>query len=651
MNKILIVGHPQSGYEEVEELLNACGMASAQPSRRDGFLPQQISATLCKAHNAGTLQCIGAASDVQQIEAGPIWHGMALDLMLGNLDQPFWGWADPQSIWLLDYWSQLDPTITFVLVYDKPQTVLTRLDVQAAAKLEPQALQQRVQGWAAYNGALLRFFLRHPQRCLLVHTQQVRESAASYLQQMRARINAPWSERMGELVGDLEMPAGDAVAELQIGNATAASSATPWTPLTPHRPAPDALAAFLADALLSQHPASLQLYEELQASANLPLGDEASQAVPAALDAWQSMVARQLELQTQASQIDDMEQAAQLLQTRLDDAQSLALQKQALVEQLDAACQHAEQLAQRRQQLLDEQTRLRSTEAQHHEQRLAELVIAREALEARQREAEGENELLLNQLHQVQEELERHYLDAQQKAQRLDALQQAEASLRQITGQQEKQLAEKQKQFAEKQKQLAEQQQQLSQLTKQEQEAQKRLQALQTELNSARTKASEPPPELLQENELLLNQLHQVQEELERYYLEAQKLKQKAAPAKPAEPVYYGAGQRIRQQLSYKLGATMIERSRTVGGWFSMPVELLRVARQHKRELPLRAAQKLPPIHKYRDAHEAERHRNHLSYRLGQTLLKNARSPIGWMRLPSAIRHEVRAFRRRQQQG
>lgn len=542
MNKILIVGHPQSGYEEVEELLNACGMASAQPSRRDGFLPQQISATLCKAHNAGTLQRIGAASDVQQIEAGPIWHGMALDLMLGNLDQPFWGWADPQSIWLLDYWSRLDPTITFVLVYDKPQTVLTRLDVQAAAKLEPQALQQRVQGWAAYNGALLRFFLRHPQRCLLVHTQQVRESAASYLQQMRARINAPWSERMGELVGDLEMPAGDAVAELQIGNATAASSATPWTPLTPHRPAPDALAAFLADALLSQHPASLQLYEELQASANLPLGDEASQAVPAALDAWQSMVARQLELQTQASQIDDMEQAAQLLQTRLDDAQSLALQKQALVEQLDAACQHAEQLAQRRQQLLDEQTRLRSTEAQHHEQRLAELVIAREALEARQREAEGENELLLNQLHQVQEELER-------------------------------------------------------------------------------------------------------------YYLEAQKLKQKAAPAKPAEPVYYGAGQRIRQQLSYKLGATMIERSRTVGGWFSMPVELLRVAREHKRELPLRQVQKLPPISKYRDAHDAERHRNHLSYRLGQTLLKNVRSPIGWARLPFAIRHEVRAFRRRQQQG
>ena len=498
MNKILIVGHPQSGYKEVEELLNACGMAGAQPSRREGYLPQQISATLCKAHNASTLQRIEAGSDVQQINVGPLWNGMALDLMLGNLDQEFWGWSDPQAIFLLDYWLSLDPAITFVFVYDKPQSVLTRMDAQSAAGLDSQSLQQRAHGWTAYNAALLHFFLRHPQRCLLVNTQQVRASAASYLQQMRARIDAPWSDRMDQLAGPLALTEGDAPVDADTDSLALAAAGC--TADTSRRSPSDALTTYLADALLSQHTASLQLYEELQSCANLPLDDEVGRIVPAALDAWQSMVARQLELQEQ----------------------------------------------------LDEQTR--------------------------QREFEKKNELLLNQLRQVQEELE-----------------------------------------------------------------------------TARVKPSAPPAELLQENELLLNQLHQVQEELARYYLEAKSLKHKvapaAAPAKPAEPVYYGAGQRIRQQLSYKLGATMIERSRSVGGWVSMPIELLRVARQHQRELPLRAAQKLPPIHKYRDAHEAERYRNHLSYRLGQTLLQSVRSPIGWARLPMAIRHEVREHRNRQSKG
>ncbi|HMP10022.1 chromosome partitioning protein ParA [Hydrogenophaga sp.] len=631
MNKILIVGHPQSGHEDVEQLLNACGMASAQPSRREGYLPQQISATLCKAHNTGTLQRIEAGADVQQIEAGPVWNGMALDLMLGNLEQSFWGWSDPQSVFLLDYWRNLDPAITFVLVYDQPQSVLTRLDAPAAAELSPQALQQRVQGWSAFNAALLHFFLRHPERCLLVHAQQVRESAASYLQQMRARIDAPWSEHAEQLGGPLALTDGQ-TDETGV--------------ITPQRAAPDALATFLADALLSQHPASLQLYEELQACANLPLSDDVGRAAPAALEAWHTMGARQLELQAQAHELDQREQATRALQAQVDAAQALATQRQALADQLDQARQRAEQLAQQRQQVLDEQARLHASESQQQQARLAELASARDKLETRQREVAEENELLLNQLHQVQEELERHYLDAQQKAQRLEALQQAEASLRQNTDQQQKQLAEQQEQLRLQQERLTELQ---ARLKLKEQEAQKQLAALQTELQSTKAQVSEPPAELLQENELLLNQLHQVQEELERYYLEAQKLKQQLPPPQPAKPVHYGAAQRVQQQLGYRLGATMIERSRSVGGWLGMPFALMRVARQHKRELPQRQAQRLPPISQYRDAHEAERVRQHLSYRLGQALLHNVRTPVGWVRLPWALRREVRDFRRQRQ--
>ena len=225
----------------------------------------------------------------------------------------------------------------------------------------------------------------------------------------------------------------------------------------------------------------------------------------------------------------------------------------------------------------------------------------------------------------MQQELERQHQEATEKAQRLDALHKAEAGLRQTT---------------------EDQQQQLTQLQAKEKESQERLQTLQAEQIKAQAIHETRQRESEEENELLLNQLNQVQQELECYYLEAQKLKQKATPAKPVEPVYYGAGQRIRQQLSYQLGAAMIEGSRSVGGWFGMPVALMRISRQHKQEKPQRDALKLPPINRYRDAADADRYRQHLSYRLGSIFLKNIRSPLGWLHMPLALKRQVSEYRR-----
>jgi hypothetical protein len=158
-----------------------------------------------------------------------------------------------------------------------------------------------------------------------------------------------------------------------------------------------------------------------------------------------------------------------------------------------------------------------------------------------------------------------------------------------------------------------------------------------------------PPPdntkvkELEEENDLLLAQLHQVQEELERYYLENQDLKKKQTQPK-AKP--YGAAQRIQQQLSYRLGAAMITNSRSLGGWLRMPFALARQVRAYRADQRAKAGQKLPPIHSYADAHEADRCRQHLSYQLGQTLLKHGKTPWGWLWLPFALAGTAKAFKK-----
>lgn len=603
MNKILIVGHPLSGYQEVERLLRACGMAPALPSRRDGFLPEQISATLAKAHNAPALQRLGNGdAELRQLTPGPVWHGMALDLMLGNIDQPLWGWADPQAIHWLNYWRDLDPDLHFILVYDRPHSLLTRNQADPATPDSPEDLARQARQWAAYNAALLHFFHRNPQRCLLVHSEQARRSASAYLNQVRARIDAPWVERLG-LEGNHTGPHASGTPTPCVTQDLPPALASGDTGETPDAP----LALLVADTLLRDQPESRQLYEELQAAANLPLAldDEPGRDTALALQAWAAL-------------------NAQRQRQRHQDK---------LLQQLEAGQAQAEALAAEHWRLLQAEQQLRAQDAQTHSAALADLSTARQQIEQQQRELQQDNELLLSQLHQVQEELERHYLNSQQQATQLEAL----SAQQQQAEQQAAQLKER----------LAAAEQRAAEAARQAQAKAQELKSAQSELSELQARPA-VDPQLSEENDLLLTQLHRVQEELERYYLENQRLKAQVAPPKPEKPAFYGAADRVRQQLSYRIGARMIQNSRSLGGWVAMPWAVLGEVRRFKREQPEREARKLPPIHTYRDAHEAERVKQHLSYRLGQAYLANAKSPVGWLRMPFAIQREAKAFRQRQ---
>jgi hypothetical protein len=517
MNKIAIVGHPASGYRDVEALLNQCGMRPPLPSRRDGLLPHDITATLCKAHKAPPVDVVADENEITQIQAGPVWHGMALDLMLGNLDQDLWGWADPQAIHTLDYWRELDPKLTFVLVYDEPHRVLAQAARSQGDPPTAQDLQRLLDNWVAYNGALLRFHLRHPQRSQLVHAQQVRRAADRYLQQLQPLLDAPLTRLPGatDQIGVTQhalAPAGSALL-LPDTLVQAVSAAGLEPQVAAQRLSAEAAERYLIDGVLANHPQALQLYAELQSAANLPTDPAARLGPQHAMAAWETLVRQRAFM--------------------------------------------AELLAQLNAQ---------------HQRKTGEWENARTLLEHARTEQTQENERLVSQLHQVQEELERQVRAARET---------------QETG---------------KHKALSE------------------------------------------ENELLLSQLHQVQEELERYYLENQRLKQKVPPPKPPGP--YGAADRIKRQLSYRLGTVMIQRSRSLGGWFGMPWALAAEAKAFRADLAQRQAdKKAPPIHKYRDAHEAERVKQHLSYRLGSTLIQHGKSPLGWLKLPFALSREVRQFR------
>jgi len=576
MTKIIIVGHPQSDIESIEQLLIAAGMATARPSRRDGLRAQEINATLIKAHGVIPVESVQHAEQLQQIQVAPVWQGMVLDLMLNNLDHPLWGWADHQAVYLLDYWKDLDPKVVFVLAYDAPHTALTRLRLEEANASEEE-LQRRLDAWVAYNSALLHFHLRNPTRSVLVHTQQVKPAGNHYLQYLSERIALPLVLSDQDTWKTPEISAAPDTVSTLLGE--------------------NAHIDVLIDLLIQTNPQAQTLYAELQAAStlasNLPqqglLALTHPDGVHLRYRAWQACMTQQQQIQHLSQRIQEVSTQNTQLHAQVEQTQRAIDQAHQQAQAREAQHAYALKLAQQATQ----------TQAEEQAQQLA-------AAQHKTREITQEKDSLQAQLQKIQKDLGQYQQEAEEHA----------AAIRAATSE----LQAKNKQLADAQKVLEKNKQQAQMDAK---------------------KSKEKSLELQQENDLILNQLHQVQEELERYYLENQEIK---ANQKPKAEIYYGAADRIKQELAYRLGSRMIAQSRSLGGCLCMPFALRAEVKKFRQSEAAITHDNLPPIAQYNDAHEAERVKKHLSYRLGARMLANAKSVTGWLTMPWALRAEIKNF-------
>lgn len=90
-----------------------------------------------------------------------------------------------------------------------------------------------------------------------------------------------------------------------------------------------------------------------------------------------------------------------------------------------------------------------------------------------------------------------------------------------------------------------------------------------------------------------------------------------------------GAKIRMQDDLSYKLGKTMIENSKSLKTCFTLPFKLIKIAKKYKQEkqiqqvlIKLNPNLALPKLEDYADYDEALKMKNHLSYKLGQALIE-----------------------------
>ncbi|EIQ8970551.1 hypothetical protein LV583_001169 [Campylobacter coli] len=117
---------------------------------------------------------------------------------------------------------------------------------------------------------------------------------------------------------------------------------------------------------------------------------------------------------------------------------------------------------------------------------------------------------------------------------------------------------------------------------------------------------------------------------------------------------YGTAKSRIQNQLSYKLGQTMIVNSKSFLGCLLMPVILLGIVisykqeqKIYKRKIEKDLSLKLPSLEQYPDYQEAIKFKNYLSYRLGQVIIKGFKNPLSIILLPYEIVKLIYKFRKR----
>jgi hypothetical protein len=590
-NKIIIVGHPHSGYEHVTQLLADSGMTHALPTLREGLSPQNVNSQICSAHGIPPLDewQIDHQDEIRQLEVSPIWHGLVLDMIRGNMNQPLWGWADPSAVFLLNFWKSVTPDITFVLVYNHPRSALNVHKTENADDIreEYQSPERALEYWRKYNEALLQFYQQNNSECLLVHAEQLQKSPLGMLNGIKA---ATGSELIPSY-DDSDPPNGHHNSGFTLNhssippepiNLSRFAKRKAHTSIIHQDAAENPLEVFLAEKLLDHYPDAKDLYEELQAVATVPFHKKTSVEVGINMvwHAFQDLLNTNAQLSTEnhsfKAKLDALSQEYDNVQNALEAKQlvneRLFRESEELQDELKRHKDKSDHLQNRiieleqiEQRSVTEAKELKLLRAQFtdltHEKKEKEAQLS--SIISQKQNIEKEQELnhsrSLIQLQRIQSEIEEYYLENKRKTVEITTQKAARVSLQ-----------------------------------KEKDEFALRCKKLETELKRVQ-----------QENSLRANEIKTL--------ISNQK------------PVFIGAKERQQNELVYQIGCTIIGLSRSFLKWKLLlyPLFIARFLKSFSSNAPAVAESWLPPLSQYQDYDEAIKAQSHLSYQLGVTWQKN----------------------------
>lgn len=554
MSKVIIVGHQSIDVAPLDSALRAAGLVEAKFSNKK---PQEIDAII----SAVSQKNIATNGNIPAI-----WDGLALELLIENMDTPIWGWQNSEALHSLEYWKNIDSGFSFIFAYDSPRLALANAQ-------EESDIEQILTEWHSYHQKLLQFYLDNRDKTVLLSQSQFTNNISAGMELLEIGVKGlsyTEAESASSIVSDDKFLL-DSVSSSQDD-------------------AEVMVQRYILENIIQQYPEIINLYEQLQSVADLPLSESVQRISP--VDSWKYFN---------------------------------TVKHRFILEQRQLA---------REIVLLETQ---REAEKKELEKNLSLL--------------KNESSLLLEQLHIAQEEVEGLYgkrnelaVDLKkQKDQLEEALQKRKVVIEDLQAEKNTLvIVQKEKQaLLLKQRELEQQLARSKKIEETHLEANKQLLTEKVSLTKNKQKLEDDAKLIKQqaerENFALLQQMHFVQEELERIYLESTRKKE------PVQKGPYGAADRVKSQLSYRIGATMINNSKSFVGCITMPFKLTATHRAFKQER--KNQPKLPALKTYQDYYDVARIEGHLSYKLGDYFVHNIKKPWKWLVMPWQMRGIVKDFR------
>ena len=245
INKFLVVGFDDITLEKTSLYLTQLGLSPANASKREEMRPREISKTIL-----GSKKSKKSETPFKQKKVSKAWGALAMDLFMGNLEHQQWFWTDREALPLLKFWKKVDGELAFIMLYDTPTAYVKRyIDTQNSFDLTD--VNAKLDAWCDYNEAMLQFFYKNQKKAIMLHEEVLKNSSLEQLQFLEEKVGLPFLTQ--EVSASIQ--ANDSAIVAVIGSDKAQE---------------DASFEYLVHDLLENRLDVQELYQELQAVANMP---------------------------------------------------------------------------------------------------------------------------------------------------------------------------------------------------------------------------------------------------------------------------------------------------------------------------------------------------------------------------------------------
>ncbi|MFB2833547.1 glycosyltransferase [Floridanema evergladense] len=154
-----------------------------------------------------------------------------------------WGWKDPRTTLMLDFWHQLLPEVKYLFVYRYPWDVLNSI-VRPNSLVFNERPDYALQVWAFYNRHLLKFYQEHSDQSILVNVSAIIEQPERLVKLLKTKLN-------------LQIPDSDWEAKFKQIYDWRIFTNLPWQ-------------SSVVKHIYNKYPECLSLLTQLEAAADLP---------------------------------------------------------------------------------------------------------------------------------------------------------------------------------------------------------------------------------------------------------------------------------------------------------------------------------------------------------------------------------------------